>query len=235
MSALCPAQCRFAGGTLLPSFPSAGSLPLCNLMSLIAECHTLALTCVMSMVLSGPWLQQCLSCSLLWTWHMKVALKPNQPCAVAIEAVPHALAAPGAVLSPSPVAPGQHTVVLIRDLWTGRMELKLEGAALTSMAVGPPARSTSSPGPVGMLGQWVPHKRPIHLPCFGLLLGDPSSLSFWEAPGVLTMHVALEATSCRSSGCHPLLLLIPTAQRRPPGQSQAPCVRRIRGWLGLTV
>lgn len=32
---------------------------------------------------------------------MKVALKPNQPCAVAVEAVPRALAAPGAVLGPS--------------------------------------------------------------------------------------------------------------------------------------
>lgn len=52
---------------------------------------------------------------------MKVALKPIQPCAVAVEAVPHALADPGAVLgpsccSPSPGAQGQGTGVLIRDL-----------------------------------------------------------------------------------------------------------------------
>lgn len=59
--------------------PSHLLLLLCYLVSLIAECHTLALTRVVSMVLSLPWLQQHPSCSLLWTWHMKVALKLNQP------------------------------------------------------------------------------------------------------------------------------------------------------------
>lgn len=98
------------------------------------------------------------------------------------------------------------------------MELKLEPAALTSLAVGPPACSTSSPGPVGVLGLWLPHKRtafPYCLSCFGTLSGDPSSLSVWEAPWVVLMDVALEVTFCGSSGSHILILLMPTAQHRP--------------------
>lgn len=81
------------------------------------------------------------------------------------------------------------------------MELKLEQSALTSLAVGPPACSTSAPGPLGLLCLWFPHKRPA-FPNSSLLwaaVWGPSSLSVWEAPWVLLMCMALEVTFCGSS------------------------------------
>lgn len=57
------------------------------------------------------------------------------------------------------------------------------------------------------MGLRFPDKRPAFpnsLSSFGLLFGDPLSLSVWEAPWVLLMCMALEATFCRSSGLsHP--------------------------------
>lgn len=108
-----------------------------------------------------------------------------------------------------PLASGSRTTHSGSDQGSlnSKMELKLEGATLTGLAVGPPACSTSTPGPGGVLGLRFPDKRPAFpnsLSSFGLLFGDPSSLSVWEAPWVLLMCMALEATFCRSSGLsHP--------------------------------